>query len=121
MGAPIDTTITLFFSKLTYGISPVYLFSMFFFLDIIRMLILILFVLRISLKSNNFFYNILSAIVLISGITHMYLFLLSVKIFESKIQIKSAFFKRVFLLYIFIYIINWLWAFNSENIRKKKN
>ena len=74
MSVPIDLTISLFFIKTTYTISPTYLFSIFLVMDIIRMLILVLIIPRISLKSNNFFYNTLSGIGILSGIIHVSLF-----------------------------------------------
>ena len=74
MGVPIDLTISLYFVKVTYVISPTYLFSIFFLLDIFRMLLLILIIPRISVRTNNLFYHTLSVISVLSGIIHVSLF-----------------------------------------------
>jgi hypothetical protein len=93
MGVPIDLTISLFFIKITYSISPTYLYSIFFILDIVRMLILVLVIPRISLQTNNFFYNTLNAISLLSGIIHISLFFIFLKLFTVD-TIQSQFLKE---------------------------
>ena len=80
MGVPIDLTISLFFVKATYVISSTYLFSIFFLLDIVRMLILILLIPRISVRTNNLFYHTLSGISILSGIIHISLFFTILKL-----------------------------------------
>jgi hypothetical protein len=93
MGVPIDLTISLFFIKTTYTISPTYLFSIFLIVDIVRMLILILIIPRISLKTNNFFYHTLSGITILSGIIHVSLFFTFIRldtIYRNE-QIQSQF------------------------------
>ena len=80
MSVPIDLTISLFFINTTYTISPTYLFSIFLIVDIVRMLILVLIIPRISLKTNNFFYYILSAISILSGVIHVSFFFIYLKL-----------------------------------------
>ncbi len=96
MGAPIDLTISLFFVKVTYIISPTYLFSLFFLMEIFRMLILILLIPRISIQTNNLFHHTLSGISLLSGIIHVTLFFIFLRldtIFTNE-NIKSQFLQK---------------------------
>lgn len=91
MGVPLASAITLFFSKSTYSISPVYLFFFFLVLDIIRMSTLVILIPNVSMKSNKLLNYGLNAISLVAGLLHLLLFVTLLKIVWITKEIESDF------------------------------
>jgi len=74
MGAPLTSTVMLFFSKSTYSIPPVYLFFLFLVIDMIRMSVLVIVIPKISIKTNKLFNYGLNALSIVTGLLHLLLF-----------------------------------------------
>jgi hypothetical protein len=104
MGEPVASSIILFFSKSTYSISPVYLFSMFLVLDIIRMSVLVLLIPKLSMKNNSLLYYGLVAICLVAGLLQLLVFSTLLKI-DSTNEIEASFESSFLSLLVFICLI----------------
>jgi hypothetical protein len=91
MGVPLASSLILFFSKSTYSTSPVYLFSLFLALDVIRMLVLVLLIPKLTMKNNILLYYGLTAISLVAGLLQLLLSTMLFKTWWITHEIKSDF------------------------------
>jgi hypothetical protein len=101
MGAPLASTMMLFFSKSTYSISPVYLFFMFLVIDMIRMSVLVIVIPKISIKSNKPLNYGLNALSLAAGLLQLLLFVTLLRTWWTGVEIGS-YFLPLFMAILFI-------------------
>lgn len=122
MGVPLASSITLFFSKSTYSISPVYLFFFFLLLDIIRMSALVILIPNVSMKSNKLLNYGLNAISLISGLLHLLLFITLLRIEWITREIESDFLRYFMVICLCVGLLQLtqiIWIKFKEKINRR--